>query len=52
MNHTNSIIEYENLKLLNSRFFKEYKASFEKTLESGWYILGENVKIFEKEFEE
>lgn len=44
------MIEYENLGELNKPFFEEYKASFEKTLTSGWYILGKNVKQFEEEF--
>ena len=44
------MIEYENLGELNKPFFEEYKSSFEKTLNSGWYILGKNVKQFEEEF--
>jgi dTDP-4-amino-4,6-dideoxygalactose transaminase len=44
------MIEYENLKKVNQQFFDAYKEIFEKTLESGWYILGNNVSTFEKEF--
>ena len=44
------MIEYENLGLLNRPFFEEYKNSFAKILESGWYILGKNVETFENEF--
>ncbi|MDP3148690.1 MAG: DegT/DnrJ/EryC1/StrS family aminotransferase [Ignavibacteria bacterium] len=44
------MIEYENLGELNKPFVEEYKSSFEKTLNSGWYILGKNVKQFEEEF--
>lgn len=44
------MIEYENLGKLNQSFFKEYQESFKKTLENGWYILGNNVAQFEKEF--
>jgi dTDP-4-amino-4,6-dideoxygalactose transaminase len=44
------MIDYENLKLLNQEFQEDYKASFSKTLESGWFILGKNVESFEKEF--
>ena len=44
------MIEYENLARLNESFFEEYKSEFEKTLNSGWYILGNNVSNFEKEF--
>jgi len=46
------MIEYEDLKKSNSPFFKSYEKSFLKTLVSGQYILGENVKIFEKKFAE
>ena len=44
------MIEYENLRKANAPFFEEYRAVFEKTLQSGWYILGEQVKLFEAEF--
>lgn len=44
------MIEYENLGKLNAPFFKDFKRSFESTLESGWYVLGENVANFEKDF--
>lgn len=44
------MIEYENLKKVNEKFFDEYKKAFEDVLNSGWYILGENVKKFEEEF--
>lgn len=44
------MIEYENLAKLNHSFFEDYKKSFSKTLESGWFILGNNVKSFEKEY--
>jgi dTDP-4-amino-4,6-dideoxygalactose transaminase len=44
------MIEYENLQALNKPFFEEYKISFNKLLESGWFILGKNVQDFETEF--
>ena len=44
------MIEYENLKFVNESFFKEFRNSFDVTLESGWYILGANVSKFEEEF--
>lgn len=44
------MIDYENLGKLNSPFFKEFQTSFEKTLQSGWYILGNNVKNFEQKY--
>jgi dTDP-4-amino-4,6-dideoxygalactose transaminase len=44
------MIEYENLGKLNSPFFEDYSKAFEKVLESGWYILGNEVREFENEF--
>jgi dTDP-4-amino-4,6-dideoxygalactose transaminase len=44
------MIDYENLKKLNSPFFKDYTERFKQVLESGWYILGNEVKTFEQEF--
>ena len=44
------MIEYENLKLLNMPFMEAYKKSFSETLESGWFILGNNVLTFENQF--
>ena len=44
------MIEYENLGKLNKPFFDAYEAAFRKTLESGRYILGEQVQAFEKGF--
>ena len=44
------MIEYENLKKVNEKLFVDFKENFSAFLESGWYILGENVTTFEKEF--
>jgi len=44
------MIEYEDLGKLNQPFFLEYQEKFEETLRSGWYILGNNLVNFEKEF--
>ncbi|MBO9153267.1 DegT/DnrJ/EryC1/StrS family aminotransferase [Chitinophaga sp. GCM10012297] len=44
------MIEYENLGKLNQPFFDEYRDKFEKILASGWYILGNAVAAFEKEY--
>ena len=44
------MIEYENLKKLNSPFAEEFTNKFKDILESGWYILGNNVKEFERNF--
>lgn len=44
------MIEYENLEAFNKPFFKEYQQIFEKVMQKGWYILGNEVKGFETEF--
>ncbi len=44
------MIEYENLQKVNIRLFDEYKEEFDKFLQSGWYVLGNNVKNFESQF--
>ncbi len=44
------MIEYENLNKLNNTLFDEYRTAFNEVLESGWYILGNKVKEFEKQF--
>jgi dTDP-4-amino-4,6-dideoxygalactose transaminase len=46
------MIDYENLKRLNEPFFEEYKMAFADLLESGWFVLGNRVKLFEQEFAE
>lgn len=43
-------IEYENLNKLNQSFFEDYQASFTRTLNSGWFVLGKNVENFENAF--
>ncbi len=44
------MIEYENLKQANAPFFEEFKKKFAEFLDSGWYILGNEVKNFETAF--
>ena len=44
------MVEYENLHNLNKSLSEEYKTAFNEVLESGWYILGNKVKEFEKQF--
>jgi len=44
------IVEYENLKKANEKFFSKYTDAFNTIMESGWYILGNSVKNFEIEF--
>lgn len=44
------MIEYENLKKANEKLFDEYKDNFDKFIQGGWYILGDQVAKFENEF--
>jgi len=46
------MIDYENLYKVNKLFMKKYKKIFNKILNKGWFILGEEVTEFEKEFAE
>jgi len=45
-----NMIEYENLFKSNQPFLEEYRQAFDKVLRSGWFILGSNVEVFEREF--
>lgn len=44
------MIAYENLFNSNKKFYNEFKAKFDEVLNSGWFILGNEVKNFEIEF--
>ena len=44
------MIEYESLASSNKLFETEYKTWFEQFIKKGWYILGEQVRIFENAF--
>lgn len=44
------MIEYENLKKVNQPYFREFNEAFNSVLESGWFVLGNNVTGFENEF--
>lgn len=44
------MIEYESLFKSNERWLEELQLAASKVLKSGWYILGEEVKLFEEEF--
>ncbi|NDV13298.1 DegT/DnrJ/EryC1/StrS family aminotransferase [Crenobacter caeni] len=43
-------ITFLDLKAINLAHRDELKAAFERVLDSGWYILGQEVKAFEQEF--
>jgi dTDP-4-amino-4,6-dideoxygalactose transaminase len=44
------VIEYENLGKSNKPFLDDYREQFDAVLRSGWFILGEEVAAFEREF--
>jgi len=44
------MIEYESLNKVNHFLHQKYIEKLEEVLNSGWYILGDNVKNFEKNF--
>ena len=46
------MIEYENLRKLNHPFMEQFKDKFNAVLDKGWFILGDEVIQFEKEFAE
>jgi dTDP-4-amino-4,6-dideoxygalactose transaminase len=43
-------IPFLDLKAINSRHAAELKAAAARVIDSGWYVLGEEVKAFETEF--
>src|SRR5690242_10179770 len=44
------MILFLDLKKINQQYETNLKAAFERVLNSGWYIIGDEVKKFEKEF--
>ena len=46
------MIEYENLSRSNAAFMDELEAAASRVIRSGWYVLGQEVSSFEKEFAE
>lgn len=42
-------IPFLDLKLVNQRYESDIKIAFDKLLSSGWYLLGEEKKLFESE---
>ncbi|MDF2690488.1 MAG: fdtB [Gammaproteobacteria bacterium] len=43
-------VEFLNLKAINQQYSHEIEAAIKKTLDSGHYILGKEVELFEQEF--
>ena len=52
MQTINKTIKFLDLKKINDRFNEEINSRINDVLNSGWYILGEQVKRFEKNFAE
>jgi len=44
------MIPFLDLKAINDRFTTEFKESFQQFLQSGYYVLGNQVKLFESNF--
>ena len=44
------MIKFLDLQKVNLQYEKEFKAVFDRVLQSGWFILGKEVETFEKEF--
>lgn len=43
-------IPYEDLKAVNSRYLQQLSSSASSVINGGWYVLGDEVDSFEKEF--
>ena len=50
MSDTNRMISYEKLNILNKEFQPLFQEKFKQFLDKGWYILGNEVKVFEENF--
>jgi len=46
------MIKFLDLKAINQRYMDEINESLERVLDSGWYLLGKELKSFENEFKE
>lgn len=44
------MVKFLDLKKVNGRFNKEFEVKFKELLDSGWFLLGEQTKLFEKQF--
>jgi dTDP-4-amino-4,6-dideoxygalactose transaminase len=44
------MIHFLNLKAVNERWSNEIQSAIKRVLDSGWYILGEEVQLFEREY--
>ncbi|WP_032195143.1 DegT/DnrJ/EryC1/StrS family aminotransferase, partial [Escherichia coli] len=44
------MIEFLNLKKINNQYKDELKEACAKVIDSGWYVLGEHLEEFEKDY--
>tara|TARA_E500000331_G_scaffold182672_1_gene176024 strand:- start:15152 stop:16255 length:1104 start_codon:yes stop_codon:yes gene_type:complete len=44
------MIKFLDLKRLNSKYSKELKETSSKVIDSGWYLMGKQLEIFEKKY--
>jgi dTDP-4-amino-4,6-dideoxygalactose transaminase len=44
------MIKFLDIKAINDSFDPELTEAIKRVLDSGWYLLGEEVKAFEKEY--
>ena len=44
------MIEYESLSKVNQQYLEEFDHYFSNFIKKGWYVLGDEVKLFEQEF--
>ena len=47
-----NVISFLDLKKINNQFYEEFEKAFDEVLNSGWYLLGKQNELFEKEFAE
>lgn len=50
MNPMHNMIRYENLHILNKEFEFKFREKLDIFLEKGWYVLGNEVTVFEESF--
>lgn len=46
------MIEFLNLKSINAKYASELKVACNRVIDSGWYLMGDELSSFEKEFAE
>ena len=52
LNPINNMIKFLDLQKINAQYQQELKAAAEEVIDSGWYLLGEKLKLFESNLAE